>query len=195
MVTSKYPIPQYIATANLELRSNLSTLELYSLMWSKNTYLICIQECHKNARSQSILVSHYILLTQSSATNQTHLELTVINVDVRVERISRWKYRKVKWLAVTGNGTQDTGCATSALPLTYDNLITSSPHNALHVLHRWDWNTILIPILLMLKKKLDCDLTLKSSLIFFCKIRSYVTQQPQYMKTEGLLLQASKVNV
>ena len=153
MVTSKYPILQYIATANLELRSNLSTLELYSLMWSKNTYLICIQECHKNARSQSILVSHYILLTQGSATNQTHLELTVINVDVRVERISRWKYRKVKWLAVTGNGTQDTGCATSALPLTYDNLTTSSPHNPLHVLHRWDWNTILIPILRMLKKK------------------------------------------
>ena len=77
--------------------------------------------------------------------NQTHL--------VREFRCF-WgeKYRKVKWLAVAVNGTQDTGCATSALPLSCDNLTTSSPHNPLHVLHRWDWNTILIPILRMLKK-------------------------------------------
>ena len=38
-------------------------------MWAstqKNTYLICIQEYHKNSlRSQSTLVPHYILLTQS----------------------------------------------------------------------------------------------------------------------------------
>ena len=33
-------------------------------------------------RSQSTLVPHYILLTQSSATNQAHVELTLINVDI-----------------------------------------------------------------------------------------------------------------
>ena len=29
-------------------------------------------------------------------------------------------------------------CAASALPLSYDNRTTTSPHNPLYVLHRWD---------------------------------------------------------
>ena len=29
-------------------------------------------------------------------------------------------------------------CAASALPLSYDNQTTTSPHNPLYVLHRWD---------------------------------------------------------
>ena len=59
------------------------------LTLSKQTYLICIQEYHKNSmRSQSTLVPHYTvychytLPTQSLATNQAHVELTLINVDI-----------------------------------------------------------------------------------------------------------------
>ena len=29
-------------------------------------------------------------------------------------------------------------CAASVLPLSYDNQTTTSPHNPLYVLHRWD---------------------------------------------------------
>ena len=29
-------------------------------------------------------------------------------------------------------------CAASALPLSYDNRTTTSPHNPLYVLHRWN---------------------------------------------------------
>ena len=31
-------------------------------------------------------------------------------------------------------------CAASALPLSYDSWTTTSSHNPLYVLHRWDWN-------------------------------------------------------
>ena len=53
-----------------------------------NKYLICIQEYHKNSlRSQSTLVPHYTLLSQSLATNQAHVELALINFDIGMKRI------------------------------------------------------------------------------------------------------------
>ena len=36
-------------------------------------------------------------------------------------------------------------CAASALPLSYDNRITTSHHNSLYVLHRWYWNASVAP--------------------------------------------------
>ena len=64
----------------------LIKLHLSCIHWcdqSAQTYLICIQEYHKNSlRSQSTLGSHYTLPTQSSATNQALVELTLINDDI-----------------------------------------------------------------------------------------------------------------
>ena len=75
----------------LTLSPELIKLHSSCIHWcdqSAQTYLICIQEYHKNSlRSQSTLVPHYTLLTQSSATNQALVELTLINVDIGMKRI------------------------------------------------------------------------------------------------------------
>ena len=49
------------------------------------------------------------------------------------------KQKKVKRSEVTRESNPGhLACAASALPLSYDNQATTSPHNLVYVLHRWN---------------------------------------------------------
>ena len=53
-----------------------------------------------------------------------------------------WGQNKGKWKAGSCQELNPghLACTASALPLSYNSQTTTSPHNPLYVLHRWDWN-------------------------------------------------------